>query len=144
MFSKILIGISTASVITTLSLGFLLKNQYEENGLLHSDIAEMGLKLEDMSTTNAIMNVRIDELIYEGEWLVGRIRKGEDQKRVIRSQLEVTNNELKKALSDSPEFEAYLLPDPVVGVIDRQLSRLWPKNADGSKDRNASSEADSP
>lgn len=144
MLSKILVGISIAGLIGTISLGWLLKNQYEENGLLQARNSELNLQLEDMALANSVLNKQIDSLLAEKNLLISQIRDGENEKRRIRSQLEVTNHELREALSNSPEFRTYEIPKPISDVVSRQLDRLWPDPADGSEDRNESGEAESP
>lgn len=144
MLSKILLGLSITSLVCSFSLGWLLKNQYQENGKLHQSLNELSRDIADFELANLVLSNQIDSLLAESEWLVAKIKTSEDQKRQIRSQLEVTNNELRKALSNSPEFEAYQLPDPVARVIDSQLSRLWPKNADSGENRNQGRQTASP
>lgn len=144
MVSKILLSISIAGLIVSSGLGWLLKNQYEENGILEARNTELSRHIDDLALANSNLNKQIDSLLAEKEWLVDQIRQGEDQKRKIRSQLEVSNDELQKALSESPDFNSYPLPDPVSDVVGRQLERLWPDSTNGSENRNASSETDSP
>lgn len=144
MISKTLIGFSMASLILILSLGGLLKGQYEKNGALETQNSRLNTEIKDMSLSNSVLNTRIDELLTGNKLLISQIRQGEDQKRLIRDELEVTANALHKALSDSPEFQSYPLPDPVARVIGSQLGRLWPKDADGSENRNQDRQTESP
>lgn len=144
MISKTLIGISTASLILSLSLGWLLKGQYEKNGALETQNSQLNIEVKDLALSNSILNTRIDELLTGNKLLISQIRQGEDQKRLIRDELEATTNELRKALSDSPEFQSYPLPARVSGAVSRQLDRLWPASSDSGENRNEDSEADSP
>lgn len=144
MISKVLLGVSIAGLIGTLSLGWMLKNQYKENGLLQARNSELNVQIEDLALANSVLNMQIDSLLAEKELLIAQIREGESEKRRIRSQLEVTNNELREALSNSPEFRTYQVPEPVSIVVGRQLDRLWPTPSNDSENRNAGGEAASP